>query len=86
MEIMNIKQLVILLSLMLFPLNLVFANNQEDYFKKPNGLEVAYDLAIKHKPDFADAYYNKGLILAKLGKHIEANEVLKKSSDLKKSH
>ncbi|BAG40672.1 tetratricopeptide repeat protein [Orientia tsutsugamushi] len=33
-----------------------------------------FDLAIKYKPDFPDAYYNKGIALNKLGQHQEAME------------
>jgi tetratricopeptide (TPR) repeat protein len=32
----------------------------------------AYDSAIKYKPDFAVAYYNKGVALQTLGKYQEA--------------
>ncbi|SPR16271.1 tetratricopeptide repeat protein [Orientia tsutsugamushi] len=31
-----------------------------------------YDIAIKHKPDLAEAYMNKGVALRKLGQHQEA--------------
>ena len=35
----------------------------------------ACDLAIKYKPDYAEAYYNKGVALAKLAKYSEAIKV-----------
>ncbi|WP_341754502.1 palindromic element RPE1 domain-containing protein [Candidatus Tisiphia endosymbiont of Dioctria rufipes] len=72
----NIKRLTILLTFILLPLSEVVANSQE-YFEKANALITedkwqeaidSYDLAIKHKPDFADAYYNRGITLGKLGK------------------
>ena len=48
------------------------------HYKKGNALSMlnkniesieCYDMAIKFKPDYVDAYYNKGYILNKLGKY-----------------
>ncbi|WP_425361148.1 tetratricopeptide repeat protein [Candidatus Tisiphia endosymbiont of Stenodema calcarata] len=84
MKIINIKQLAILLALMLLPFSKVVANGQE-YFEKANTLAMDgklqeaidyYDLAIKHKPDYAEAYYNKGVALNKLDKLQESIDSL----------
>ncbi|EER21220.1 putative O-linked N-acetylglucosamine transferase, SPINDLY family [Rickettsia tamurae subsp. buchneri] len=34
----------------------------------------SYDLAIKHKSDYAESYLEKGIVLVNLGKHKEAKE------------
>ena len=50
----------------------------------------AFDLAIKYKPDDAEAYYNKGNALYKLGKFSEAIQsydlAIKYQPDLKQAH
>lgn len=80
MKIINIKQLIILLALMLLPLSQVIADSQQ-HFEKANALIIeekwqeaidSYNLAIKHKPNNIKAYNNKGTALGKLGKHLQA--------------
>ena len=79
---------------MLLTISEVIADNHQEYFEKANDLATqgkwqdaieAYDLAIKYKSNFVEAYYNKGVALEKLGRYQEAKEVFNRAKYLSKN-
>ena len=56
--------------------------NCQDCLDKKEDAIASYDKALRIDPDYADAWFNKGMILKKMGRSKEATECIEKSIDL----
>lgn len=56
--------------------------NCQDCLDKKEDALASYDKALQVDPGYADAWFNKGMILKKMGQNKEATKCIEKSIDL----
>ncbi len=56
--------------------------NCQDCLDKKEDAIASYDKALQIDPGYADAWFNKGMILKKMGQNKEATKCIEKSIDL----
>ena len=54
----------------------------QDHLDKREDALSSYDTCLNHDPDHAEAWFNRGMLLKKMGRHDEGNRSVKKAVDL----